>query len=301
MTTQLTRALIGSPDRPELTFRRTYPVTSAELREACTDPGRLARWFGKVEGNPAAVGDRFTVQLSEELDDRAVGRVEACLPDGFEVSWSWQQERVSRIVVRISPVSEGAELTVRHALAEPEHAGGYGGGWESMFAVLDASLAGVAEPQVDPAAEEAAVATWGTLGAHPLALEHSFDAPLDAVWAAFASAGGLRRWWWSHWPDVSIEADVCPGGHYRIEAPEAGVVLSGTYLVVDEGERLAMTWEWADADGHSRDEAVDLRFARRGEGTMVAVWHTGPWGDDQPAEGYRQGWESTLSQLDAVV
>ena len=95
----------------------------------------------------------------------------------------------------------------------------------------------------------------------------------------------------------TIEADVRPGGAYRIEASRHGIAVSGEYLVVEPERRLAFTWVWIDDDGASRDEAVDVAFARAGGGTPYRVRHTGPWDDDAPADSYRQGWEFVLAEL----
>ena len=96
-----------------------------------------------------------------------------------------------------------------------------------------------------------------------------------------------------------IEADVRPGGAYRIQAPAVGITLEGTYLEVDEPTRLSFTWTWRDADGDSEDEAVDLHLVGEHDGsTLLTIRHTGPWADDAPAENYRQGWGDTLDALD---
>ncbi|RZI94733.1 MAG: SRPBCC domain-containing protein, partial [Microbacterium sp.] len=82
-----------------------------------------------------------------------------------------------------------------------------------------------------------------------------------------------------------------------IEAPGAGIVVTGEYLAVDEPSHLSFSWRWADADGTSIDEACDVRIESAGSGTHLTVRHTGPWTDDTPAENYRQGWDFTLGQL----
>lgn len=297
MTTDLIRSLTGTAQQPHLTFRRLFRrATVADVRAACTDPARLARWFGVVEGEPARVGDTYVAHLGDGPDDRATGRVEACRPDGFDVSWAWQDEAPSTVSVRFGTAADGAVLVVQHLLGEPDHAVSYGGGWEQLLGALARDLGSGADAG-DAGAEANAADAWRTMSRHPLEVVREVPAPLQDVWRAFTTADGLGRWWWRHWADTTVEVDARPGGAYRITAPAAGITLSGTYLAVDEPRHLALTWVWADADGTSRDEAVDVRFEPAGEGALVRVRHTGPWADDAPVDNYRQGWEYTLGQL----
>lgn len=303
MNNNVIRSLTGSAEQPVLNFRRRYRATASEVREAVTDPERLARWFGEVDGAPANVGDAFTARMGDAVDHAAVGTVLRCDERTITVSWSRQGEPESLITARIEPVtSDETDLLLVHELREPTHAVGYGGGWEQMLSVLGRSVGGKPADDGDLQIEAAAVAHWRTISRQPLDLQHRIDAPVESVWAAFASAAGLSAWWWSHWSDVRIDADVRVGGAYRIEAPGAGIVLTGRYLTVEEGERLAFTWEWNGPDGTTSDEAVDLAFAPDGAGGCVlSIRHTGPWTDEDSAQAYRQGWESTLPALDRLL
>lgn len=303
MTPDLIRALTGSASTPELTFRRVYRATVEEVRGACTEPGRLARWLGVIEGEPAAVGDAFSVQLGTDPDDRAACSVLHCEPDRIAISWSWQDEAPSVVGARWREVADGGvEFVLTHRLAEPEHTSSYGGGWERLLQGLARSVDD-AEPGSlpDEAIEAGAIERWRTMAQTPLSLHRHISAPRERVWAAIATAEGLRTWWWRHWDDVTITADVRVDGHYRISAPSAGITLGGTYLTVTDQEALAFTWRWQDDDGVTRDEAVEIRLEPDGAGTRVTVLHTGPWDDDVPAQNYRQGWEFTLGELDAVL
>lgn len=303
MNDKVIRSLTGPEQHPELTFRRRYRATAAEVRAAVTDPRRLARWFGAVEGEPSDVGDAFTARLSEEPDDVATGSVLHCEERVLAVSWTWQGEPESVITARIEPVSrDETELVIVHELREAAYARGYGGGWEQMLTALDRSLSGEPADRTDAQIETDAVARWTSLTRQALELEHRVDASVEQVWDAFASADGLAAWWWSHWADVRVEADVRVDGAYRIVAPGAGIVLAGRYLVVEPQKRLAFTWEWSAQDGATTDEAVDLRFSPSGTGgCLLTIRHTGPWPDDGAAVAYRQGWESTLPALDRLL
>lgn len=296
--TTIRRALTGAAQQPELVFQRRYATSVEDLREACTDTERLGRWFGTISGDPRAVGDTFTAVLSEDPDDVAVGAVRRCDTSSLEVSWSWQGEPESVITAGFEADGDGSLLTLHHALAQPDHAAGYGGGWEQTFQALARAL-GLAthDAAPDDEIEVEAAQRWGLLVASPMELQVDLEAPVPVVWAAFASAPALAGWWWSHWDDVEIEADVRPGGRYRFRSHSQGVDLRGTYLTVVEHERLAFTWQWRDGDDEVPDEAADLRFEPIAGGTRLIVRHSGPWRDGQSAENYRMGWEFTLGQL----
>ncbi len=297
--TLIRRALTGSAEHPVLTFDRNYRATPAELRHALTRTDRLAGWFGQIEGSPAGVGDSFTAQLSEDPADRASGTVLRCDPEVIAVSWSWKGEATSVITASlIVRDPEHTTLRLHHELAEPQHLAGYGGGWEQVLQSLSRAL-GDADPAAiaDDRIEADAVQRWRIIGAAPLDLEHTVAAPIEQVWEAFTTVRGLQSWWWSHWDDVQIEADAQEGGVFRIQAPGAGVHLSGSYLAVQRPNHLSYTWQWQDADGEVADEAVDIQFESTSEGTLIHIRHSGPWDNAQPAENYRQGWRFTLQQL----
>ncbi|MBZ2198108.1 SRPBCC family protein [Occultella gossypii] len=301
MDDTIRRALTGTAERPTLTFRRTYRATPAQVHDACTNPERLARWFGDVAGSPSRTGDAFTAVLSDETGDVAAGRVLSCSAQEIAVSWSWQGEAESVISARISALDASTtELTLQHSLAEPAHAVGYGGGWEQCLHALARSLGAPPDGAADVVEADAA-AHWRTITRTPLELEQRVEAPPDRVWAAFTTADGLRSWWWRHWDDVRFDVDARVGGGYRIEAPGAGITLRGAYLALDEPGHLAFTWVWEDGDGSVPDEAVDVRIVPDGGGCVVQVRHSGPWVDDGPAASYRQGWEFTLGQLALVL
>ncbi|WP_454299598.1 SRPBCC domain-containing protein [Salana multivorans] len=136
-----TRALVGTATQPELVFRRSYRATPADVMQACTDPERLARWFGAIHGTAVAVGDRFAVDLGGGEADTATCQVLRCEEDSVSVSWAWQDEPLSTLTARLRSDGDGlTELTLHHALAQPDHLAGYSGGWEQLLQSLARSL-----------------------------------------------------------------------------------------------------------------------------------------------------------------
>src|SRR5699024_3943268 len=160
----------------------------------------------EVEGEPGRIGDYFSALLSEDSTDAARGRVLRCDEDVIAVSWSWQSEPERILTARITPVDEHAtELTLQHVLTQPDHAVGYGGGWEQMLQALARSLGATDDDAAEGQIETDALARWGTIARSALELETFIRASPAQVWRAFATADGLRSWWWRHWSDVRIE------------------------------------------------------------------------------------------------
>lgn len=297
-TSGFVRALTGSADRPVVAVERRLAMTPAEVWDALVQPERLARWLGTIEsGERPVVGGDFGLRLGDDVDDRADCRLLACDPErGLAIAWRWTGEPDSVVRVALEEVEGGTVLRLRHELMAPQPAPDYGAGWEAHLDGLGDALAGLdPRPFAMPSHE-----TWTRMADGVLEVVRDVEAPIDVVWAAFATADGLRTWWWRHWADTTIQADVRPGGALRIAAPAAGILLTGEVLEASD-HHLAATWTWTDGDGSSDDEAFDVRLTATDDGTRITVRHSGPWADDAPAASYRQGWEFVLGELAAVV
>lgn len=195
---------------------------------------------------------------------------------------------------------------LRRALVDPERLARWFGEIGGVLAceedLVQVCWSWQADAPADEEIEERAVERWRGLTRAPLVITRLLPAPPERVWETVASTEGLRSWWWTPWDDVSIEADMRPGGAYRIRAPRIGVELGGTCLEAAPGRHLAFTWQWADADGVSADEAVEITLAPQVAGTLLTLHHTGPWSEgDGQVENYRLGWEDTLSALERLL
>jgi uncharacterized protein YndB with AHSA1/START domain len=296
------RALTGDEGEQTVTLVRSYPASAAEVWDALTTPERIARWYGTIVGAPPrAVGDEFEVEIGVGMVRRAL--LESCAaPSGLSYTW-WSGDGDPGLVrIRLDAIADDeTRVTVQHDRLRPHRMTQYGGGWEQNLV----ALAGLLNASGGPAAGDDdggdRGARWELLNRGALEVGLAIDAPVERVWRAWASAEGLSSWWWAHWGDVAVAADVRVGGGYRIEASGHGIAVSGEYLVVDPEHRLAFTWVWTDGDGETRDEAVDVAFAAAGSGTVVSLRHTGPWSDGDAADAYRQGWEFVLAQLASSV
>lgn len=303
MTDPFIRALTGDEAAHTLTLIRRYASPPADVWSAVTTPERIGRWYGTIVGAaPRAPGDRFEVDLGGGMVRRAV--LENCdAPHSLSYTWWSGDDDPGLVRLRLAPVTGGGaadgggtELTVTHDRLQPHHLLGYGGGWEQSLVALAGTL-GDPVGAGEPGSGASGQARWELLRRDPLAIEFHLEAPVARVWSAWCSADALARWWWNHWDDVVIAADVRVGGAYRIDAPAHGFTVSGEYLVVEPERRLAFTWAWADGDGTIRDEAVDVAFSQDDSGTRLVVRHTGPWDGSGPADSYREGWQFVLAEL----
>ncbi|GAA3811239.1 hypothetical protein CSO01_13520 [Cellulomonas soli] len=135
-----------------VTFRRGYPTDPADLWDAVTKPGRLARWLGPVYGD-LVPGGRFELRMGADdsaSDQNATGVVQSCDPPrSFAVEWCFPGERPSEVEVRVEPapasdVGERAVLVLVHTRLETAQAVGYGAGWHTSLDQLADHLAGIA-------------------------------------------------------------------------------------------------------------------------------------------------------------
>ena len=87
-----------------------YDTDVDDLWSALTDPARLARWYGQVEGD-LQPGGEFRVYL--EADDiESTGRVEACEPPRRLLVTSRETEESYRKAQGVPPFDQVTEVTL---------------------------------------------------------------------------------------------------------------------------------------------------------------------------------------------
>ncbi|MFC7546874.1 SRPBCC family protein [Plantactinospora sp. GCM10030261] len=176
-------------------LRRIYDAPIADVWSACTDPERLARWLGSVEGD-LRVGGAF------QIKDNAGGEILRCEePRLVKVTWLLGEGMPTEVEVRLAP--DGGDRTV----LELEHASpaqvvdelvraygpggtiGIGCGWDLALLGLDLLLRGAPfDPvtwQDSPEVKEFAVRSahaWGS------AIQAAWGTGDDDIAAAIAFA-----------------------------------------------------------------------------------------------------------------
>lgn len=137
-----------------------------------------------------------------------------------------------------------------------------------------------------------------------LRIERTFDAPADAVFAAWTSPEVLRRWLHAgpHWDTPVAEVDLRVGGRVRIvmHNPDTGIERGarGEYTLIDRPNRLAFTWVW-DHDP-SNPQMIELDFTEHeGQTTVVMVNSRIP--TEEMRDSHQQGWQLCYDNLDRTL
>lgn len=134
-----------------------------------------------------------------------------------------------------------------------------------------------------------------------ITITRQVPAEADRAFAAWTDPVKLAQWWWPQMPDVTYEIDAREGGSYAIDAPGAGIGVTGTFTAVDPPRALSMTWIWmddgtpAEVDGRPVIDTVDVTFTPTGEGTEVTVRHTST--EHAADGGAEQGWNDVMDRL----
>ena len=114
-------------DRASVRFERRYAATPADFWSAVTEPDRLARWLGPVEGD-LRLGRVVRILFEPGTGDIAMVRVAGCEPwQWLEVIWDWGKEAES--ILRIELADRGGETlsVLDHRRLALETLGEYGG------------------------------------------------------------------------------------------------------------------------------------------------------------------------------
>ncbi len=113
----------------------------------------------------------------------------------------------------------------------------------------------------------------------------------ETVFAFFTDAALYRLW-----KGDDAVLDPRPGGLYRVRMPGQAVV-EGTYLVVEQPDRLVFTWGWVgNPDVPPGSTTVEVTFTQEHEETVVRLVHRG-----LPTEPIRDqhagGWHHYFARL----
>ncbi|WP_238008521.1 SRPBCC family protein [Dactylosporangium sp. AC04546] len=130
-------------------LRRVYDAAIEDVWSACTDPERLGRWLGPVEGD-LRVGGTF------QLKDNAGGEILRCEePRLIKVTWVLGEGMPTEVEVRLAPTDDGGtSFELEHASPAqvvdelvrtygPGGTIGIGCGWDLALLGLDLFLHGV--------------------------------------------------------------------------------------------------------------------------------------------------------------
>jgi uncharacterized protein YndB with AHSA1/START domain len=127
-------------------------------------------------------------------------------------------------------------------------------------------------------------------------IRRTLPAAPERVWRALTEPAALCSWFWpASTFGTTAQVDLCEGGGYRIDGPQAGLSVSGRYITVEPPKRLVMTWQWAGEDDGT---LVTIELAPDGDGTELTLVHEG-FTDGIVRDENAQGWADCLGRLPA--
>lgn len=134
-----------------------------------------------------------------------------------------------------------------------------------------------------------------------LVITRVFDAPRSLVWKAWAEPERMACWAGPRGFTVtSCELGTRPGEAFRMSmrSPEGTEHrVRGVYREIVEGERLAYTWAWVDAEGRAGHETlITVTFADEGEQTRLTL-HQALFESTTARNEHRFGWDSSFDCL----
>ena len=148
-----------------------YDTDIDDLWEALTDPARLARWYGEVEGDLRPGGQFRTYIAANDIE--ATGRVEACEPPRRLLLTSKETDESYRRGQGVPPFDTTIEATltadgdqtilVIEVRGMPlDKIAFYGAGWQIHAENLASYLAGMTPATPKPAGASSSLAIWNS-------------------------------------------------------------------------------------------------------------------------------------------
>jgi uncharacterized protein YndB with AHSA1/START domain len=140
-----------------------------------------------------------------------------------------------------------------------------------------------------------------------LHMVHTFDAPIERVFAAWTDPSRFKEWFGPHgMKNLLCELDLRVGGSWRVLAEGRGTrrAVSGRYLEIDPPRRLVFTWAWHETADlttpreHETTVALDFKpVGRRTELTLTQSLFRDRTGTDN----HRWGWGESFEKLAALL
>ena len=122
-------------------LKSRYETDIDDLWAALTDPNRLARWYGNVDGDLRLGGEFTAIVHGSGWDGR--GRVDVCDPPRKLVVTMWEEEGEEGVVTA-ELVADGSHtiLVIERSGMPLDRAWAYGAGWQTHLEDLGVHLAG---------------------------------------------------------------------------------------------------------------------------------------------------------------
>lgn len=141
-----------------------------------------------------------------------------------------------------------------------------------------------------------------------LAITRTFDAPREAVFAAWTDPAQFTRWMGPGDMRAEVTAlDARVGGAYRVVMhgiPGGGhLAVRGTYREVEPPSRLVFTWAWEEdaatrKTGH--ETLVTLTLRALGARTELTLRHE-RFDSETSRDSHNKGWAGVFPKLEAFL
>ena len=136
-----------------------------------------------------------------------------------------------------------------------------------------------------------------------LAMQRRFKAPRDRVFKAFTDLDVLREWWGPEGmdlPEASLDLKVGGAYDFHMRNSEGGIHrVHGTYVEIDEPERLVFTWQWV-RDEPTAEMLITLTFHDHGDETELELFQE-KMPDAESVAGHEKGWISSFNCLEQYL
>lgn len=138
-----------------------------------------------------------------------------------------------------------------------------------------------------------------------LTITRVLDAPRELVWKAWTDPVQFAYWFGAELdvPLDTVSLDVRPGGAWKAQmvAEDGGELpFVGSYLEVQEPERLVLTFEDAAGANDEGRQVLTVTFTDLGDKTELTLHHAGVL-EEEHFDGLQGGYNSFLDKLEELL
>lgn len=137
-----------------------------------------------------------------------------------------------------------------------------------------------------------------------LEIRRTFDAELDAAWAAWTDPETVAKWFAPGPLNAQVhEYDVREGGSFEVDMvdPDGNVhKATGTFRTVQPKKKLVLTWRWKAEGTWGERTLVTVTFRPIDGGTEITLVHE-KLPDAESVKSHTEGWTGVFEKLAGVL